>query len=323
MGPAFGRAPGGRAVKTRSNRIARLERFFKPILDSIIGLTAVGLLRLIRLNDRNKVANLFGWVMRGIGPWLPEHRIGRANLEAAFPEKPPSEIEQILRGVWDNLGRVVAEFAHLDRIRIGNPDEPGSGDVRYEPSALVMLDQIRRNEKPTIFFAVHTANWEIPALVPPLVGLDSYALYRRLNIKALNDAVLKIRAGCMGTLVLAGFDAPIRLADAIKRGGHVGMLVDQHYTNGVDVTYFGRPCKANPLLARLARRFDCPIRGLRVVRLSDRNTFRCESTEPLDLPRDAGGNIDIQGTMQAITSVAEGWVREHPDQWLWLHRRWR
>ena len=54
--------------------------------------------------------------MRRLGPWLPEHRVGRANLAAAFPEKSPAEIEQILRGVWDNLGRVGAEFAHLDRL---------------------------------------------------------------------------------------------------------------------------------------------------------------------------------------------------------------
>jgi Kdo2-lipid IVA lauroyltransferase/acyltransferase len=310
-------------VKTRPHWGARFRWRFKSILDSIIGFFAVGLLHLIRLCGRKKVADLFGYSMRKIGPWLPEHRIGRANLEAAFPDKPPAEIEQVLLGVWDNLGRVAAEFAHLDRIRIGDPDKPGLGDVMYEPSALVLLEQVRESQKPTIFFAAHIANWEIPALVPPLVGLDSYALYRRPNIKAINDAVLKIRAGCMGNLIPADLDAPIRLADALRRGGHVGMLVDQHYAKGVEVTYFSRTCKANPLLAQLARRFNCPVRGLRVVRLSDRNTFWGEFTEPLDLPRDTGGGIDIQGSMQAITSVVEGWVREHPEQWLWLHRRWR
>ena len=80
--------------------------------------------------------------------------------------------------------------------------------------------------------------------------------------------------------------------------------------------------KANPLLARLARQVDVPIYGVRVVRLPNRR-FRGEISDEIKPVRDATGKIDIQGTTQAITSVIEGWVREHPEQWLWLHRRWR
>jgi len=101
------------------------------------------------------------------------------------------------------------------------------------------------------------------------------------------------------------------------------MLVDQHYVKGVDVTFFGRSCKANPLLAQLARHVECPIHGVRIVRQPDRRRFQIELTEPIAPARDAEGRIDIAGTMQAITAVVEGWVREHPEQWLWVHRRWR
>ena len=78
-----------------------------------------------------------------------------------------------------------------------------------------------------------------------------------------------------------------------------------------------------PLIAQLARHTECPIRGVRVVRQPDGNSFRGELTDEIAPVRDAEGKIDIQGTMQVITSVVEGWVREHPEQWLWLHRRWR
>jgi KDO2-lipid IV(A) lauroyltransferase len=100
------------------------------------------------------------------------------------------------------------------------------------------------------------------------------------------------------------------------------MLVDQYYSRGVDVTFFGRRTKANPLLARLARHFDCPFYGLRVVRLPN-HRFRAELTEQVQPVRDADGKVDIAGTTQAIMSVIEGWIREYPEQWLWLHRRWR
>lgn len=86
--------------------------------------------------------------------------------------------------------------------------------------------------------------------------------------------------------------------------------------------YFGHPCKVNPMLALFARRFECPIYGARVVRLPGER-FRFDLTEPLIPPRDADGRIDVAATMQLITSVIEGWVREHPEQWFWIHRRWR
>jgi KDO2-lipid IV(A) lauroyltransferase len=153
--------------------------------------------------------------------------------------------------------------------------------------------------------------------------LKASFLYRAPNIRAIDEAIHELRKGSMGTLVRSEFSAPIKLANALLRGEHVGMLVDQHEYQGVDVTFFGRTCKANPLIAQLARHTGCEIRGVRVVRLPDGNRFRSEITEPLELPRDAKGEIDIRGTMQLITSTIETWVREHPEQWLWLHRRWR
>jgi KDO2-lipid IV(A) lauroyltransferase len=126
----------------------------------------------------------------------------------------------------------------------------------------------------------------------------------------------------MGELISTGLEAPMKIAAALERGAHVGMLVDQYYVRGVPVTFFGRRTLANPLLARLARHIDCPIHGTRIVRLPD-HRFRVDLTEPITPARDIEGKIDIAGTMQVITSVIEGWIREHPEQWLWLHRRWR
>ena len=94
---------------------------------------------------------------------------------------------------------------------------------------------------------------------------------------------------------------------------------DQYLTK---VTFFGRKTRANPILARLLRQIECPIHGVRIIRLPG-HRFRGELSEEVKPLRDAAGQIDIQGTMQAVTSMIEGWIREYPDQWLWLHRRWR
>jgi KDO2-lipid IV(A) lauroyltransferase len=131
-----------------------------------------------------------------------------------------------------------------------------------------------------------------------------------------------MRSGCMGTLMPTTMGAPVKLAEALQRGSHVAMLVDQWYGRGVPVTFFGRPTLANPLIARLARNIECPIHGIRVVRHPG-GRFQLHMTEAIEPPRDLSGQIDIEGTMQVITGVIEGWVREHPEQWLWLHHRWR
>jgi KDO2-lipid IV(A) lauroyltransferase len=100
------------------------------------------------------------------------------------------------------------------------------------------------------------------------------------------------------------------------------MLVDQYHTLGVEINFFGQKTRANPLLARIARQIDCPVYGTRVIRLPN-NRFRIDVTDAIAFPRDADGQINIAGTMQVVYDVIEGWIREYPEQWLWIHRRWR
>ncbi len=298
----------------------RVAFLAKSAFDHAAGTLLTLVLKAVRHVDRIRVSNAFARVTRTVGPWLPEHRLGRANLTAAFPEKSPEEIERILTGVWDNLGRVVAEFAHLDRLTVGDP--LNLPYVKYDAAAIERFNRIRDDGKPALVFAAHLANWELPAILAAAFGLDALVLYRRPNVGAVADAVIALRQGSMGTLVPTDSNAPIRLARALEANRHVAMLVDQHYGKGVDVTFFGRRCKANPLIAALARHVECPIYGTHIVRLPG-GAFRSEISEEVPPVRDAEGRIDVAGTMQAITSVIEGWVREHPEQWLWLHRRWR
>lgn len=301
---------------------ARLRDVVKPVSGAAIGALTIGLLRATRYFDPIKTANLFGRITQKIGPMLREQKIGRANLTAAFPEKSSDEIERILTGVWDNLGRIGAEFAHLDHVWDLDPDRLGNGRVEIEPKSKKLFERLRDDGKPALIFASHLGNWELPAVAAVAHGLNAAILYRRPNIASADRAIEQLRSVNMGTLIPAGREAPFKLAQALQNGQHVAMLVDQYFTNGVDVTFFGRKTKANPTLARLLRQIECPIHGVRIIRLPG-HRFRAELSDEITPARDANGQIDVQGTMQVITSVIEGWIREYPDQWLWLHRRWR
>ena len=301
---------------------AGLGRAVKPIGEAVVGAMTVGLLRTTRYFDPDKTADVLGRITRLLGPLLREQRIGRANLTAAFPEKSPQEIEEILAGVWDNLGRMGAEFAHLDHIWDYEEGHREGKRIELSQRTYELFHQLRLDGKPALIFASHLANWEIPALAAVAHGLDAAILYRKPNIASADRIIREIRQVKMGTLIPAGRDAPLRLAEALKRGQHVAMLVDQYLGSGVEVTFFGRKTRANPTLARLLRQVECPVHGVRIIRLPGYR-FRAELSEEVKPVRDESGRIDVQGTMQAVTSVIEGWIREHPEQWLWLHRRWR
>ena len=301
-----------------------ISRRSKTLFDKWIGACTVTLLRAAKLTDRRRSADFAAALMRKIGPLRPEHRLGRANLLAAFPEKSDAEIEEILRGVWDNLGRVAVEFAHLDEFKLnGGAATPASDIITVSPETMEHGRQIVTSGRATLGFGAHLANWELPALAVKLFGAKTAVLYRRPNIRAISDVIVELRTPLMGELIPTGLGAPVKLAHLLESGVHVGMVVDQHYSRGVEVTFFGRRCLANPLIAQLARHAETPIHGLRMVRLPDGDSFVGEVTAAINPVRDAEGRIDVAGTMQTITTVIEGWVREHPEQWLWLHNRWR
>ena len=294
----------------------------KRAIDVIIGPPAVGLLKVLRRADLDRSADRAGRLLRRIGPLLPAHRVGRANLAAAFPEKSRAEIDQILLGVWDNLGRAAAEFAHLDRLWDYDPTGRRPARVTDSDEDRARFYRLRDSGQSALIFTAHLGNWELPAVAAAGHGLTMAVVYRAPNVGGIAEAVRTLRTRQMGPLIPTGPDAPIRAAAALERGTPVAMLVDQHSFRGANVEIFGRRCIANPMIARLARHFECPIHGARTIRQPG-HRFRIEFTEPIEPPRASDGRIDVQGTMQLITSIIEGWVREYPEQWLWLHRRWR
>src|SRR5436190_273293 len=140
---------------------SKAGRALKSAGDRVLGWLTIVALGLLRRLDRKRMANIVGPLMRHVGPWLPEHKIGRANLAAAFPDKPAQEIEKILGGVWDNLGRYAAEFAHIDRMTIYNPEaaqQPADLDAVYDQTTCDRFIRLRDSGKPSLVFSAHLAN---------------------------------------------------------------------------------------------------------------------------------------------------------------------
>jgi KDO2-lipid IV(A) lauroyltransferase len=261
-------------------------------------------------------------VARALGPLLPVHRVALDNLRHALPEMDEAGRRRVLREAWDNLGRTACEYVHMDGIYDFDEARPNAGRIQIAPEVTERFHRLRTDGKPALLFAAHLANWELPAIAAARHGLEAAVLYRRPNNSLVARDIAALRAGSMGELIPAGVAAPVRMMEALDRGLHVGMLVDQRFGRGPRVAFLGRPAASNPLLARLARRFNCPVHGARAIRLPG-GRFRLEITEEVTLPRDAAGRVDIEAATALVNRIVEGWVREHPGQWLWMHRRWR
>jgi len=289
--------------------------------DLSVALIAVCVYGLTLLVPRRALIEGIARLAEIIGMWAPKYRKrGLYNLAVAFPEKTEAERVDILRRAWGNLARTATEYFFIDQIWDFDPNSPGTGHI--EVVGLENFVKLMEDGKPGIIVSAHLANWELPMIAAARHGLDAVALYMQPRNRWLARMVLDRRAGNMGGLVPAETGALHRLARALDEGRHVGLLVDQFRDHGPQILFFGHPTLANPVFAQLARHFDCPVHAARVVRLPE-GRFRVELTDEIALPRDASGAIDIAGAAQTIAALVESWIREYPDQWLWLHRRFR
>ncbi|WP_439272438.1 lipid A biosynthesis lauroyl acyltransferase [Pseudochrobactrum sp. HB0163] len=277
------------------------------------------LLAFLRLLPARAAIRFTAWAARKIGPLSSRHKVAIRNLTNAYPEKSPAELQEIALEMWDSMARLLAEYVFLDAIFDFDPDakEPGLIEVEGEEIFRRLLDE----KKPHIFFTAHTGNFELLPICAATFGLNVTALFRPPNNPFIARKVLKARRTNMGHLVPSKAGAAWSLAAVLGQNDNVGMLVDQKFHRGVESTFFNLPVRTNPLLAKLARQYDCDVYPARCIRLPG-GRYRLELQERMELPRDAEGQVDIAATAQLLNDTVEAWVREYPGQWMWFHKRW-
>ena len=256
-----------------------------------------------------------GWLGRTFGPLLPFTGRATRNLARAFPEITPAETAAIVRGMWDKLGRLVAEYPHLDEFQVYGDDG------RITVVGAEHVDLLRDDGKPGIFFSAHLGNWEIISLGATQRGLPLDRVYREANNRLVEWLYRHGRAVVEGALIPKGAAGARLLLKSIKDGKHLGMLVDQKMNDGIAVPFFGRDVMTAPALAELALRYDCPVVPARVERLKGAH-FKMTALPPLEMVRTGDHHADVAAVMAKVNALVEQWIRDTPEQWLWLHNRW-
>ncbi len=261
-------------------------------------------------------SKLGGWIGRKVFSCLPPARTARANLAAAFPEKSEEQREAILDAMWDNLGRTVAEYPHLDRFALTGED------ARIHVSDLAGMDAAFARGKGVMFLSGHLANWELMPISGQLQGFDGATVVRHPNNPYVAKWIARQR-GLTGPTEQIGKHSGARRIFAQLRGGKaIYMLVDQKNNEGIAVPFFGRDAMTTPVAAALALKLDSTILVAGNRRRPGTTHFDLTVHPGPDFTPTGNEADDMRALTHAITAQIEQIIRAEPSQWLWIHKRW-
>ena len=271
----------------------------------------IGVVRLLGVD----AASAFGgWLGRTAGPLSGAHKVATRNLKLAFPEKDEAWREAMLRAQWDGLGRTFAEFPLMDKIL------PSTG--RVEVVNQQRLFQIAANKVPVVFVSGHLSNWEVMPAAIVDSGVTCEMTYRAANNPYVDERIKESRFR-YGVRLFApkGGDGARELLEAMKRGVSVALMNDQKFNNGVEAPFFDHPARTAPGPSRLAIRFGTVLQPMSVQRVKGAR-FKAVVHDPIILPNTGDRTADIEAGVKLVNAFMEERIRERPEDWFWVHRRW-
>ncbi len=275
------------------------------------------MLAAFRLMGVDRASSAAGKFMRHFGPLIrPISRRGEANLRLIFPAWDDVKVRQTIAEAWENLGRTVAEYAHLDKF---DPSDPLG---RIDLVGIERVAEHVLSRRPAIFVSGHFANWEIMPIVLRHVGVDFGLVYRAVNNPLVDELIINLRAEALSRLQMPkGALTGRALMEAMAKGQSLAMLVDQKLTAGVTAPFLGHPAKTATAAARLALRYSVPVIPASIMRVGGAR-FRIFVHEPIFYQATGDFSGDVVALTTLINDSIGQAILERPGQWLWFHRRW-
>ena len=253
-----------------------------------------------------------GWLLRLIGPLTSKHHVARTNIKIAFPEISDVALTQLLKDQWDNCGRTFVEFLALHRLKAFGPKSCISVEG---------LEKLTANN-PAVLFSGHFANWEIMALVMTQAGLPVQITYRKINNPYI-DARVRSKREAYGTKLLvqkSGVKGARELIESIDRGESVAILNDQKFNEGISLPLFSEEAMTATGAVRLALKTGRPLIPTSVTRTGA--SFHMIVHDPIELDDTGARNDDTKAGVLKINKFLEARIKEKPENWFWVHRRW-
>ena len=254
-----------------------------------------------------------GKVVSFVGPFFRSKSLIRSNILKALPDFKLNQIEKISKKMWNNYGRILAEYVFIKDFRSTKFQN------NIEIKGQEILDNIKNNKEPVIFVSGHFNNFELMAMQIEKSGIDLAVVYRPLNNKFLNFIMERIRKkyicknqikkGISGTKLLLSF---------FKKKTSIALMIDQRVSQGIKSNFFKNEALTTTIQAQFVKKFKCKIVPIYIERVKDIN-FKLTIHDPLVYSNDES----IESITLDLNHLLEKLILKNPDQWIWSHNRWK
>ena len=262
------------------------------------------------------ISSFGGWLLRKIGPRSSKQKIVLKGLSLAFPDLGSDELKALSLKSWDNIGRTFAEFPIMDRITVFKKNS------RVTVIGHETLQHFIKAKQGAVIVTGHFANWEVMAAVLTQSGLPVRITYRKINNPYLDKRV-RAQREAYGTkfLVQKSTHAGARvLLNALGKSESVAILNDQKFNEGIAIPFFGHDAMTATGATRLALKTGAPLIPISVTR--EKAEFTVTIHDEIKLENSGDRESDIEKGVRQIVRFTEDWIKQNPDQWFWVHRRW-
>ena len=254
-----------------------------------------------------------GQIVSLVGPFFRSKNLIKLNILRALPNSKRNEIENITKKMWNNYGRILAEYIFIKDFRSSKFTN------NIEIKGQEILDIIKKNNEPVIFVSGHFNNFELMAMQIEKSGIDLAVIYRPLNNKFLNFIMERIRKKYLcKNQIKKGISGTKQLLSFFKKKTSIALMIDQRVSQGVKSNFFGDEALTTTIPAQFVKKYKCKIVPIYIERIKGIN-FKLTIQEPLIY----SNNETIESITLDLNLLLEKMILKNPDQWIWSHNRWK
>ena len=268
---------------------------------------------LFKILGLNFASYISGKIISFVGPFFRSKNLIKSNILKAFPDLSQNEIEKITKKMWNNYGKILAEYIFIKDFRLSKLEN------NIEIEGQEILEKIRQSNEPVIFISGHFNNFELMAMQIEKSGINLAAIYRPLNNKFLNFIMERIRKKYIcKNQIRKGISGTRQLLSFFKKKTSIALMIDQRVSQGIKSNFFKHEAFTTTIPAQFVKKFKCKIVPIYIERIKDIN-FKLTIHKPLIYSDDES----IESITQNLNSLLEKLILKNPEQWIWSHNRWK
>jgi Kdo2-lipid IVA lauroyltransferase/acyltransferase len=286
--------------------MSKVKYFFQFIFIIILFL----IFKIIGLKNSSALS---GKLFKIIGPFFRSSYLIHENIKKALPTVSLDKITKIKNEMWDNYGRIFAEYMFIREFR----EDESNKNIIIDGQEI--LDKIRNKGTPVVFISGHFSNFELMAMQIEKSGINLSAIYRPLNNVFLNILMEKIRKNFIcKKQIKKGISGIRELIKLHKKNYSTALMIDQRVTEGIKSSFFNQDAFTTTIPAQLVKKFKIPIVPIYIERF-DEIKFKITVYEPINFTKDSSVKI----ITDKLNKILEKMILNKPEQWIWSHNRWK